>query len=98
MECPRCYNRLSFQQMRVETFNCAHCGARLKSPTERLGLLTFALGWLPWILLEAFFFRFENLILSVVIFVLSHVLVFVTLYATIQPTVIDPPQQDNLGR
>jgi hypothetical protein len=92
MRCSNCQSRITLQQIHGHDIKCAHCSSIFKFPTERLLGLTFTLGWIPWILLEGIFLRFEHLALSVLTFLMSHLVIFCVAYATTTPTPAESQQ------
>ena len=85
MRCPNCQSRITLQQLQGHNIKCAACRAAFKFPTERVLGLTFALGWIPWILLEVIVFRFEQVAVSVLTFLVSHLAIFCISYSTATP-------------
>ena len=74
MKCPHCENSISLFDLR-EFFVCPHCGKKLKGRINRLMLIVFALGGMPWLVAEAAFFNFNSLLISFILLILSHWLV-----------------------
>ena len=71
MKCPHCQKSISFFVLR-SSFACPHCGQQLKGKINRLMLIVFSFGALPWLLAEALFFGFNSMAISFFLVILSH--------------------------
>lgn len=88
MRCPQCSSSVGLRDAREQVL-CKGCGAILRLPIERLLVITFGLGWLPWIVVEGLVLRFNYVPLSVATFLLSHGILFALAFWTLSPRKLD---------
>ena len=86
MKCIKCRTGIPFASLDKENYVCVSCGTAQRLPIQTLMFVTFGLGWLPWIACEFLFMHFEHVVVSLAVFLISHLVLLGTSLLVLNPT------------